>query len=63
MAYTKEQARAQVEALAANIRVNAGSLAVVPEAQIEDKYICKLFRYLRQAALASADRWNREGCA
>ena len=47
----------------ANSRVNAGSLAVVPEAQIEDKYICKLFRYLRQAALASAERWNREGCA
>ena len=47
----------------ANSHVNAGSLAVVPEAQIEDKYIRKLFRYLRQAALASVDRWSREGCA
>ena len=47
----------------ANSRINAGSLAVVPEAQIEDMYIHKLLRYLRQAALASADRWNREGCA
>ena len=47
----------------ANSRVNAASLAVVPEAQIEDKYIRKLSRNLKQAALASADRWNREDCA
>ena len=46
MAYTKEQARAQVEALVANFRANEASLADVPEAQIEDNYIRKLFRYL-----------------
>ena len=45
----------------ANSRVNAGSLAVVPEAQIEDKYIRKLSRNLKQAALVPAQRWNREG--
>ena len=46
MAYTKDQARAQVEALVANFRTNEASLADVPEAQIEDNYIRKLFRYL-----------------
>ena len=46
MAYTKEQARAQVEDLVANFRANEASLADVPEAQIEDNYIRKLFRYL-----------------
>lgn len=46
MAYTKDQARAQVEALVANFRANEASLADVPEAQIEDNYIRKLFRYL-----------------
>ena len=44
MAYTKDQARAQVEALVANFRANEASLADVPEAQIEDNYIRKLFR-------------------
>ena len=46
MFYKKDQARAQVEALVANFRTNEASLADVPEAQIEDSYIRKLFRYL-----------------
>ena len=46
MAYTKDQARAQVEGLVTNFRANEASLADVPEAQIEDNYIRKLFRYL-----------------
>ena len=46
MLYTKDQARVQVEALVANFRANEASLADVPEAQIEDNYIRKLFRYL-----------------
>jgi len=46
MPYTKEQARAEIVNLVANFRANEPSLADVPEAQIEDNYIRKLFRYL-----------------
>lgn len=46
MPYTKQQARAEVANLVANFRANEPSLADVPEAQIEDSYIRKLFHYL-----------------
>ncbi len=46
MPYTKEQARAEIANLVANFRANEPGLADAPEAQIEDNYIRKLFRYL-----------------
>ncbi|MCJ7529689.1 MAG: DNA recombination protein RmuC [Anaerolineales bacterium] len=46
MSYTKEQARTEITKLVANFRANEPSLANVPEAQIEENYICKLFRFL-----------------
>ncbi|HKZ70351.1 MAG TPA: hypothetical protein VJ020_09745, partial [Anaerolineales bacterium] len=46
MPYTKEQARLEIANLVANFRANEPNLADVPEAQIEDNYIRKLFRFL-----------------
>ncbi len=46
MPHTKEQAHAEIANLVANFRANEPSLADVPEAQIEDNYIRKLFGYL-----------------
>jgi len=46
MSYTREQDRTEITKLVANFRANEPSLANVPEAQIEDNYIRKLFRFL-----------------
>jgi len=46
MSYTKEQARAEIAHLVAHFRANEPSLVNVPEAQIEDNYIRKLFHFL-----------------
>lgn len=46
MPYTKDEARAEIAQLVANFRANEPSLADAPEAQIEDTYIRRLFRYL-----------------
>ncbi|MBI5291490.1 MAG: hypothetical protein HY872_06410, partial [Chloroflexi bacterium] len=46
MPYTKARARAEIANLVANFRANEPGLADAPEAQIEDNYIRKLFRYL-----------------
>jgi len=51
MSYTKEQARAEIAHLVAHFRANEPSLVNVPEAQIEDNYIRKLFHFLN---------WNTE---
>jgi hypothetical protein len=46
MPYTKDQARTEIANLVANFRANEPSLADVPEAQIEDTYIRRLFHFL-----------------
>ena len=46
MLYTKDQAHAEIVNLVANFRANEPSLADVPEAQIEENYIRKLFHFL-----------------
>jgi len=46
MPYTKARACAEIANLVANFRANEPGLADAPEAQIEDNYIRKLFRYL-----------------